>query len=92
MFALGLFGLLMSGISYQLEFSERFDLQLKMILCTCMVNSIVEAIFLYIKLKLVVKLHIYRNEAHKNSKILDIYSIWEIIPEFLFVLIHPSPM
>jgi hypothetical protein len=43
------------------------------------------------KLNLEVKLEIYRKRAHPGSKILNIFKLSNIIPEILFIAMHPSP-
>ena len=43
------------------------------------------------KLKLEVKLQIYRRRAHADSKILNLFKLADLIPEILFIAIHPSP-
>jgi hypothetical protein len=85
MFALGLFGLAISSVSYQLEFYEEYDGDSSVILSTLlwlsMATAITEAIFLIFKLKLNVKLHVYRKEAREGDGIFDIHSMWEVLPE-----------
>jgi hypothetical protein len=57
----------------------------------CMLVSIAEIGFFIAKLNLEVRLKINRKRAHAGSKILNIFKLSNIIPEILFIAIHPSP-
>lgn len=50
-----------------------------------MTTSITEAVFLYVKLGLTVKLHVYRKEVHENCRIRDLYTWKELLLEFGFI-------
>jgi hypothetical protein len=50
-----------------------------------MTTSITEAVFLYVKLGLTVKLHVYRKEVNENCTILDLYNWKELLLEFGFI-------
>ncbi len=81
----------MSSQSYLLEFEEDFSASLDGILTMCMLVSIAEIGFFIAKLQLEVNLQIYRKRAHPGSKILNIFKLSNIIPEILFIAMHPSP-
>jgi hypothetical protein len=81
----------MSSQSYLLEYDEDFGAPLTVILTMCMLVSIIEIGLFIAKLKLEVKLKIYRKRAHATSKILTIFKLSDIIPEIIFIAIHPSP-
>jgi hypothetical protein len=81
----------MSSQSYLLEFEEDFCASLNGILTMCMLVSIAEIGFFIAKLQLEVNLQIYRKRAHPGSKILTIFKLSNIIPNILFIAIHPSP-
>ena len=81
----------MSSQSYQLEYDEDFGAPLTAILTICMMVSIMEIGCFVAKLKLEVKLQIYRKRAHADSKILNLFKLADLIPEILFIAIHPSP-
>ena len=81
----------MSSQSYLLEYDEDFGARLTAILTICMLVSIAEIGCFIAKLKLEVKLAIYRKRAHAESKILNIFKLSDIIREIIFIAIHPSP-
>ncbi len=81
----------MSSQSYLLEYDEDFGARLNAILTICMLVSIAGIGCFFAKLKLEVKLQIYRKRSHAGSKILTIFKLSHIIPELLFIAIHPSP-
>ena len=60
-------------------------------LSLCMFCSTIECACYYVKLKLRVQLAIYRKEVHCKCQILDLFQLKDIVPEFLFVAMHPSP-
>lgn len=92
MIILTLFSVLIGSLAYIKEFDEKFDNILYVLLSMNMVVSIISAVFLYIKLKYTLQLYIYRKQAHANSSILQVFKFWqEIVPQFIFILLHPSP-
>jgi hypothetical protein len=58
---------------------------LSTLLTMSMATAILEALFLIFKLKLNVKLHVYRKEASEKAGIFDIHNIWDVLGEILFV-------
>lgn len=92
MFACGLISLLQSLIGYNFEYNEDYNTKLYVLLSLCMFFSIIEGAFFILKLKLKVKLQIYRKEAHELSGIKHVYRLQDVAPTFLFILIHPSPL
>ena len=81
----------MSTQSYRLEYDEDFGAPLIAILTMCMFASIAQIGCFIAKLKLEVSLKIHRKRAHKGSKILNVFKLADIIPEIVFIAIHPSP-
>jgi hypothetical protein len=81
----------MSSQSYILEYDEDFGAPLTAILTMCMLVSIMEIWLFIAKLKLEVKLKIYRKRAHAECKILNVFKLSDIILEIMFIAIHPSP-
>jgi hypothetical protein len=72
-FALCLFGLLTSARAWDKENEEDFSAQLTTLLIICMFTSLMSIACFVVRLKLQVELQIHRKQAHKNSKVFNIF-------------------
>ena len=91
MFAVGLFNLLISGQAYDIEYDNDYSTKLYVLYTFCAMGSLLEGIFHYFKLKLEVDLLIYRKAVHPGTGILNVWRKRDLLPEFMLLLIHPSP-
>ena len=73
MFALSLFGLLISAEAWKKENNEDFSTQLTTLLIICMFTSLMTIACFIVRLKLQVELEIHRKQAHKSSKVFNIF-------------------
>ena len=88
---MGLFGVGTSVLAYNREFSENLDRIMYTLYFMTMITSILGGVFFYYKTKLILQLHIYKKEVDSKAGILDVFSLRELILEFLFIIQHPSP-
>ena len=90
MSAMGIFGVVMSYVAYDHEFTENFDTIMYTLYFMNMISSILSGVFFYFKTKLTLQLYVYKKQVDPCAGILDIFSLKDLILEFLFIIQHPS--
>ena len=84
--------LLFSFISYSYEFDGNYGYKTEIILYIIMALTIIMAIYVLARNKIIVNLNIEQgNISVKNSSIFSVYPPYQVIAEFVFLIVHPSP-